>query len=44
MIDGHMTAMIEIGRASRPFRATEIARVEEVAEALSKHIVALGWN
>lgn len=44
MVDGHMTAMIEIGRASRPFRATEIARVEEVAEALSKHIVALGWN
>ena len=44
MVDGHMSAMIEVGRASRPFRAAEIARVEEVAEALAKHIVALGWN
>lgn len=42
MVDGRMTAMIEVGRASRTFRAVEIARVEEVAEALSKRIVALG--
>lgn len=44
MVDGHMSAMIEVGRASRPFRASELARVEEVAEALAKRIVALGWN
>jgi hypothetical protein len=42
--DGHMAAMIEVGRASRPFRATEVARVEEVAQALSKRIEAMGWN
>ena len=44
MVEGHMSAMIEVGRASRPFRASEIARIEEVAEALAKRIVAVGWN
>jgi hypothetical protein len=44
LVDGHMAAMIEVGRASRPFRAGEIARVEEVADALAKRIVALGIN
>lgn len=44
MVEGHMFAMIEVGRASRPFRATEMARVEEVAEALSRRIVTLGLN
>jgi len=44
MVDGYMAAMIELGRASRPFRAAEIARVEEVAQALSGRIAALGWN
>jgi hypothetical protein len=38
MADGHMRAMIEVGRASRPFRASEIARVEEVGETLSRRI------
>jgi len=44
MVEGHMSAMIEVGRASRPFRAGEIARIEEVAEALAKRIIAVGWN
>ncbi len=44
LVKGHMAAMIEVGRASRPFRATELAKVEEVAEALAVRIVALGWN
>lgn len=44
MVDGYMAAMIEVGRAARPFRACEIARVEQVAQALSRRIAALGWN
>jgi hypothetical protein len=44
MVEGHMAAMLEVGRASRPFRAAELAKVEEVAEALAKRAVALGWN
>jgi GYF domain 2 len=44
LVGGHMAAMIEVGRASRPFRASEIARVEDVAEALAARIEAMGWN
>jgi len=44
MADGHMRAMIEVGRASRPFRASEIARVEEVAETLSRRIATVAPN
>jgi hypothetical protein len=44
MVEGHMAAMIEVGRASRTFRAGEIARVEDVAQALAQRIVSLGWN
>jgi hypothetical protein len=44
MVDGHMIAMIEVGRASRTFRASEIARVEDVADALAARLAALGAN
>ena len=44
MADGLMRAMIEVGRASRPFRAAEIARVEEVAETLSRRIATPAPN
>ncbi len=44
VVDGHMSAMLEIGRASRPFRGREIARVEDVAEALAERIRTMGWN
>ena len=44
MAEGHMRAMIEVGRASRPFRAHEIARVEEVAETLARRIAAPAPN
>jgi hypothetical protein len=44
MVAGYMAAMLEVGRASRPFRAREIARVEDVAEALSGRIATLGSN
>lgn len=44
MVGGHMAAMVEVGRASRPFRANEISRVEDVAESLAARIDSMGWN
>ena len=38
-----LVAMIEVGRASSPFRAREIARIEDVVEALTGRIVVHGW-
>jgi hypothetical protein len=35
--------MIELGRAARPFRAREIARVEDVIDVLAERIVVAGW-
>jgi hypothetical protein len=35
--------MIELGRSARLFRAREIARVEDVVEALAERIVVAGW-
>ncbi len=43
LVNGLLAAMIEIGRASKPFRAHEIARVENVAETLSSRVTAMGW-
>ena len=40
---GKLVAMIEVGRAARLFRAHEIARVEDVVEALAERIVDAGW-
>jgi hypothetical protein len=41
--NGRLVAMVELGRAARPFRAREIARVEDVVEALEERIVVAGW-
>lgn len=41
--NGRLVAMVELGRAARPFRAREIARVEDVMEALEERIVVAGW-
>ncbi len=38
-----LVGMLEIGRTGRPFRARELARVEDVVEALSARIVVAGW-
>ena len=35
--------VMELGRGPRPFRACEIARVEDVVEALAERIVVAGW-
>lgn len=40
---GELIAMFEVGRRFRPFRAREIARMEDVAEALAERIVVMGW-
>ena len=40
---GRLRAMVEVGRDARPFRACEIARVEDVVEALAARIVVAGW-
>lgn len=41
--NGRLVAMFELGRAARPFRAREIARVEDVIDALEERIVVAGW-
>jgi hypothetical protein len=43
LVFGRMVAMLEVGRAETPFRAREIARAEDVVEALVARIVVNGW-
>jgi hypothetical protein len=43
VVFGDLLAFIEIGRAAAPFRAREIARIEDVVEALTARIVVQGW-
>ena len=43
MLNSAMFAMIEVGRTSRPFKAREIARVEEVADAVAQRILDANW-
>jgi hypothetical protein len=43
VVFGELVAMIEIGRAASYFRAREIARVEDVVEALIGRAVVSGW-
>jgi hypothetical protein len=40
---GELFAMIEVGRGGQPFRAREIARVEDVTEVLTERVVLMGW-
>jgi hypothetical protein len=40
---GELIALFEVGRRFRPFRAREIARMEDVVEALAERIVVMGW-
>jgi hypothetical protein len=40
---GELIALFEVGRKFRPFRAREIARMEDVVEALAERIVVMGW-
>jgi hypothetical protein len=43
LVYGELVAIFEIGRDSRPFRAREIGRVEDVVEALAERCVVMGW-
>ena len=43
VVYGRTVAMFEIGRKEAPFRAREVARVEDVVEALTGRIVVSGW-
>ncbi len=44
IVFGELMAIIEVGRGSTPFRAREIARIEDVVEALTGRIVVQGWT
>jgi hypothetical protein len=43
IVFGDLYAVVELGRAQTPFRAREIARVEDVIEALIARMVVEGW-
>ena len=43
LVYGELVALFEVGRKSRPFRAREIGRVEDVVEALAERSVVMGW-
>ncbi len=43
LLYGELVALFEIGRAGRPLRAHEVARVEDVVEALAERTVVMGW-
>ncbi len=43
ILRNQLVAIVEIGRTTRPFRAREVARVEDVVEALAERIVVMGW-
>lgn len=40
---GELVAVIEIGREWRPFRAREVARVEDIVDALAERVLYMGW-
>lgn len=43
LLYGSLVAIFELGRAGRPFRAREVARAEDVVEALAGRCVVMGW-
>jgi hypothetical protein len=43
LLYGELVAIFELGRALRPFRAREVARAEDVIEALAARSVVMGW-
>ena len=42
-IYGELVAIFEVGRGGHPFRAREIARVEDVVEVMAERAVLMGW-
>jgi hypothetical protein len=43
LLYGDLIAIFELGHLSRPFRAREVARAEDVVEALAGRCVVMGW-
>jgi hypothetical protein len=43
LLYGDLIAIFELGNLSRPFRAREIARAEDVIETLAGRCVVMGW-
>lgn len=43
LLYGDLIGLFELGRPGRPFRAREIARAEDVIEALAGRCVVMGW-
>ncbi|HYO96567.1 MAG TPA: hypothetical protein VER33_18770 [Polyangiaceae bacterium] len=43
LVFGELTAIFEVARCGRSFRAREIARVEDVIEVLAARCLAMGW-
>lgn len=43
LLYGELIALFEIGRRGRALRAHEVARVEDVVEALAERTVVMGW-
>jgi len=43
IVAGTLVAIVEVARAQTPFRAREIARIEDVVEALTARMVVEGW-
>ena len=42
-LHGGLVAMLEVGRTNSPFRACEIARIEDTLEVLTERLVVAGW-
>jgi len=42
-LHGRLVAMLEVGRQLSPFKAREVARVEDVVVALIERVVVMGW-
>lgn len=42
-LHNQLAAMFEVGRRWRPFRAREVARVEDVVEAAAERALVMGW-
>jgi hypothetical protein len=40
---GRLAAILELGRRWRPFRAREVARAEDVLDALAERAIVMGW-
>ena len=43
LLYGELVAIFEIGRRGRALRAHEVARIENVVEALAERTVVMGW-